>query len=360
MTASARGKSIRIAPQQDQPGLSKGQKAFNSLVRKIETLRHELAQWQLTLDAYHEKVASEYAPLQKKFNERKAALVLGLDRAVDGPGLSKAERRVLQGIICELAQGLIAQTGDPAIKAVYNRHSETDFDTGEAAATDALKSAMEQAFGVDLGESDELKSREDVMEALKDRIDSEHLQAAGGEQRSRQAPKSARQQARDARQKLEADQTSLSIRQVYRKLASALHPDREPEAAERARKTALMQRVNQAYDKKNLLQLLELQLELEHIDETLIDGLSDDRLKHYNKILKEQVAELEQEIADLAAPLNAQFDLPRQTLAPGSVMPMLMRDIAELRRGLRQIKSDLLAMNELPKLKALIEAYRRM
>jgi len=90
------------------------------------------------------------------------------------------------------------------------------------------------------------------------------------------------------------------------------------------------------------------------------DGLSDDRLKHYNKILKEQVAELEQEIADLAAPLNAQFDLPRQTLAPGSVMPMLMRDIAELRRGLRQIKSDLLAMNELPKLKALIEAYRRM
>ena len=50
---------------------------------------------------------------------------------------------------------------------------------------------------------------------------------------------------------------SQSIREVYRKLAGALHPDRESDPQERERKTALMQRVNQAYAKNNLLQLLD-------------------------------------------------------------------------------------------------------
>jgi hypothetical protein len=72
-----------------------------------------------------------------------------------------------------------------------------------------------------------------------------------------------------------------------------LHPDRETDPQERERKNALMQRVNQAYSKNSLLQLLELQLELEHIDQSAINNLSEDRLKHYNKILKEQVKELD-------------------------------------------------------------------
>jgi hypothetical protein len=40
--------------------------------------------------------------------------------------------------------------------------------------------------------------------------------------------------------KLESERIELSqsIRAVYRKLASALHPDREPDAAERDRKTS--------------------------------------------------------------------------------------------------------------------------
>jgi curved DNA-binding protein CbpA len=37
------------------------------------------------------------------------------------------------------------------------------------------------------------------------------------------------------------------VREVFRKLASELHPDRETDPAEHARKTELMQRVNQAY-----------------------------------------------------------------------------------------------------------------
>ncbi len=50
----------------------------------------------------------------------------------------------------------------------------------------------------------------------------------------------------EQRREAEAQQATQSVREVYRKLASALHPDRETDERQREAKTALMQRVNQA------------------------------------------------------------------------------------------------------------------
>src|SRR5205823_1944963 len=92
---------------------------------------------------------------------------------------------------------------------------------------------------------------------------------------------------------------SESIREDYRKLISALHPDRELDPAERERKNRLMQRANVAYDNRNLLELLELQLEIEQIDQSMINTPSKSRLKHYNQVLTEQYKELRQEISEI-------------------------------------------------------------
>ncbi|WP_143605999.1 hypothetical protein [Variovorax sp. 54] len=53
------------------------------------------------------------------------------------------------------------------------------------------------------------------------------------------------------------------MRDIFRKLASAPHPDRETDAQQRKVKTALMQKANQAYAANDLLALLELQLQLQ-------------------------------------------------------------------------------------------------
>ena len=74
--------------------------------------------------------------------------------------------------------------------------------------------------------------------------------------------------AQEVRQQELVQDASRSLRAVYRQLASALHPDREQDERERQRKTRLMQRVNVAYGKQDLLQLLTLQLEIEQIDHT--------------------------------------------------------------------------------------------
>lgn len=356
---SKRATPVQISLQPDQPTLSRGQKTFNTLVKKIDASRKSLAQWQLVADAYHQKVAADFAPLLQTYRSLQTAMVHGLDQALEQKGLTKTERCVVQEVICGLAEHLLAETGDAALKDIYNKHSGGDYDSEEAEAAGGVKEALEQIFGVDLGDAVQ-GSPEDMMAQVHEHMAKMHRQRSEEQDPPGRRKKTAKQVAREAAAKAEADQTSLSIREVYRKLASALHPDREPDLEERARKTTLMQRVNQAYDKKDLLKLLELQLELEHIDAQHIANLSEERLKHFNKILKEQLAELEQEIVHVEMPLHARFDLPPfQRLAPSQVIPMLSRDIAALRRDIRALEKELLLPKDLAAFKLWIKARRR-
>ena len=355
-----RAQPLRIAAQPDQPKLSKGQKTFNTLVKKIEASRQTLAQWQTVLLAVQQKVASVYAPLLQTFQELQAAMVRALDKSLDRKGISNSDRRVVQSVICQTAESLIVDTGDETIKAIYDKHSDIDFDSGDAAAVDDMKAAMESMFGVDLGDAADLDSPEAVMAEALQQMEKDGLLLQEQQDRRSQRKKTVKQLAREEKKQAEADQTSLSIREVYRKLVSALHPDRELDPQERTRKTALMQRVNQAYAKKDLLQLLELQLELEQIDAHTIAGLSDARLKHFNKILEDQWAELEQEIAHLIMPLYAQFNLsPYRQLSPDTIIPRLMQDIAALRRDVKLMQKELLVPNDPVAFKAWIKFRRR-
>ena len=362
--ATAPDSPLRILPQQDQPNLSKSQKLFNTLVKKIEASRHDLARWQATMDIYRQKVASDYIPLLDKFKGLQADMVLALDQALDCHTLTKPERRFVAEVICRMAEPLVAKSDDAVMKAIYNKHSDMDFDAQEAAAAKSMQAAMSEMFGVEIDDAANVSSPQDVLDQVKLHLEKEQLlemeRQDEAQQRRSQRKKTAKQQAREDRQKADSEQTSQSIREVYRKLVSALHPDRESDPAERARKTGLMQRVNQAYDKKDLLLLLELQLELEHIDAATIAGLSEDRLKHFNKILKDQLAELEQEIAYLEQPMRQMFRLPPHLmLQPQGVMPRLLKDIAELQRHIRQIKRDIEIPGYLAVFKAWIKARQR-
>ena len=129
---------------------------------------------------------------------------------------------------------------------------------------------------------------------------------------------------------------------------------------QRDRKTALMQRVNQAYDKNNLLQLLELQLELEHIDQFALSHISEDRLKHYNKILKDQLAELEQEILHVEDQFRAQYGLPPFVdISPSAILRDLVRDIVTTQQANRDIEHDLQMFNDIKMIKLWLKAVQR-
>ena len=356
---------IRIAPKPDQLNLSKGQKAFNALIQKIEVRRRQLADWQIATEAYHQKVMTECLPLREAFANVKRDLIHALDKALDRHKLSRPEQRVVKALICNLAHELILVFDDDSLKPYYNKHSDTDFDEEVNAAVGSFKAVAEETLGVNLDVDDAgAVSMQDVMAQIQAQMQAMHAQEFDAAQRweevRSQRPKTQKQLAREAKAKLDVELAGQSIREVYRKLVSSLHPDREPDAAEQARKTTLMQRVNQAYDKRDLLKLLELQLELEHIDASSIAGLSEDRLKHFNKVLKKQVAELEHEITQLEMPLRAQFRVPPNgVLFPQEILPLLKQETAALKQHIKHLKEELLITHNLAAFKAWISASRR-
>ena len=357
-------KTISIVTGQDQPHLSKEQKAFNTLIKQIDAKRARLAAWQEIIPSYQRKYARELAPLVKTSQDIEIELVHCLDRTSDQKGLTSTERRIIDDLISELAGRLAAERDDAALKIIYNKHSGSDFDAEETSAVEGMKSMFEDVLGIDLGDDFDMSSPEELLKRAQAQMHEQQTQHQADrqaqEERRAKRKKTAKQIAKESQQLAEEQQTSQSIRELYRKLASALHPDREPDPQERDRKTVLMQRINQAYDNKNLLLLLELQLELEHIDQATINNITAGRLKHYNKILKEQLNELEHEIFHTEDMFKTQFGIsPFTQLSPSTIMRNLAADIVGVQHTIRELKDDLLVFQDIKKVKAWLKDMRR-
>ncbi|SIT51655.1 Heat shock protein DnaJ domain protein [Paraburkholderia piptadeniae] len=342
-------RSVSIARHQDKPALSKGQKAFNSLIRQIEKRRKQLHAWETVTPAFRQRYVDELVPLERVSATLQVRMVRCLDQAYAKNELTRAERRKMAIVIANLAGDLINEDVDEGeeLKAIYDKYSPTNYDSQMAAEVDGMKSMLEAVLGVDLGDDLDLGSPEDLLQRAQAHIQQSQAEwaAKNAEREAQRAKrkKSPKQQAAETRAQEQQAQISLSIREVYRKLASTLHPDRETDPQERDRKTRLMQRVNEAYQKNNLLQLLELQLELEHIDQHALNSMSEERLKHYNTILKEQVRELDQEIVHVESAFRYAYGIdPFEPVFPDTVLRNLAVDLKEIRLNIRTLEQDLL------------------
>lgn len=357
-------KAICIATGQNQSPLSKGQKTFNTLIKQIEQRRARLAAWEAAIPPYRQKYAGELVPLVETLEALQARMAYSLDRAIGLKGITKTERSKIAHLITRLTRELLDGHDDAELKALFNKHSRTDYDEEEAASLKDTQSALEEMLGVELGDDVDMNSPADILKRVEAHVQERQAQYEADrqaqEERLARRKKSAKQLAREAQKQAEEAQISQSIREVYRKLASALHPDREPDPVERDRKTVLMQRANLAYGNNDLLQLLELQLELEHIDQAALNSLSESRLKHFNKILKEQLGELEQEILNIEGGFKAQFRIPPYfDQLPSTLISMLTSDITSVQLAIRGLKIDLTEIEDARKFKVWLKALRR-
>ena len=337
MTAR-RGAAVVIAPGHETASLSKAQNTFNTLVKQIEKRRERLGAWDAVMPAFQTKFVDGLLPLKQASTALRIRLLNLLDDAYLQKGLSKAEQRTLSGLIAGMARDLIDVSDDATLKIIFNRHAASSDDDHSAADRAPTKQkpeptpAAEPADDLDALSPDELAER--MQAELDEQFERDMAAHEAREAQRAKRKKAPRQSAAAAKREAEQAEASKSIREVYRKLASALHPDRETDPQEQARKTVLMQRVNHAYAKGNLLQLLELQLEIEQIDRRAIDGLSEARLTHYNGILEEQLRELDQEIQHVETGFRRTYGIAQSVkVAPDIVMRMLTRDIAGMQRS---------------------------
>lgn len=354
-------KVVHIKQEAEKAVLSKAQKKFNSLIKKIDAQKKILVEWQTSKAKISQRLNGEHQPLLDSFNQAKAEMVYLLDRAHGDSFFKKTDKAKIKALICDIAGELI-QEGMDELKEIYNRYNHTDFDTEEqemqSEMTDAMKSMMEEMFGFEMDDAD-FSSPETMREALEQKFKAQ--QESELHQQSKHTPrkKTAKQLEKEAREKEDAQNASKSIQEVFRKLVAVLHPDREPDEAERERKTKLMQRVNEAYKKKDLLQLLALQLELEQIDQSNLNTIAEDKLKHFNKVLQEQLDELMQEIKEIEFPFRMMLNAPPFVkLTPDDVLKALSREIRELKQSLKDIEREVKELQKPLTLKAMLKTLR--
>lgn len=357
--AQSKNKTVRITPKTvDKKNLSAAQKQFNSLTKKIDQQKKVLVEWKETIPLYHRQVEQEYEPLQEVLNNRKSEWVQLLDRFYEMPLFKKNDKLKIKHLICEVSEHLIAGFNKDELKPLFNKYSDDDYDTmnqeADSAVGDIMKSIAENMFNVDLGDDIDISSPEKFHAHLQEKL-REQEQAAPAKQRK----KTKKQLDKEARQQEEEALASKSVQEVYRKLVAVLYPDREPDAQERERKTELMQRVNTAYGKKDLLQLLELQLEVEQIDSAHLSQIADSRLKYFNKIFKEQLSELEQENSQIENMFKMDLNMPfYMRLLSKQLMLTLKNDIRVLQAGIEAIQNEIETFQNPASFKAWLKSYK--
>ena len=270
-------------------------------------------------------------------------VIIGSGIAMSGP--PPANPAAVQGERGEQREAALSWP-DTILQAVIPP-ARADEDDGELAeeqaeAAQRLREQIEAALGQPIHNPSQYQTPEAMM-------------AAGMRQWQRQQQadderKSAKRAARKAKnkpavqEKAELQQTDAktTLRTIYRQLASALHPDREPDEQERQRKTALMSEVNAAYEKADLTTLMRLQMQITQVAPGASSRLADDKLMAMCALLKEQVSALEDDLDQLQFRLSRELCMPVRADADEAAMTQaLQRMQADQRHEVDSLQADL-------------------
>ena len=329
---------------------NKAQRLFNKLIGQIQQQRDLLAQWQQFDVRYHQRLAAELQPAQAKLTASRLVLLRLLDQLHSDqqaePRLSKPQRRKLRAWIPQLAATVLEDGPDAEAEAVFDRYSDVSHADQQQIELAEAEAMFGHILGEEMIEGHQAESVEELMRHAADGMARAQAERAAGQPQARSAKAQAAEQRKAEAAEQAAQQAGQSVREAFRRLASALHPDRETDPAAREHKTRLMQQANQAYERNDLLTLLSMQLDLEQIDGQHLANLPEERLAHYNRVLREQLAALQQELGECTAHFRVGMGLSPRQLTPAVVDNALARDITDLRHFTRLIELDIAQLRD--------------
>jgi hypothetical protein len=325
-------------------------KRFRTLLERIEKARARLQAWQEGLPRFAQAHAAQIGPVMQRLDEARREWALELEQVLLAGRWSHAEKAVLERMILDIARALLGKTGgqDAELKALFNRLSDTDYDTEAARHLAAMKALLEERAGVDLADAEGTTVDELVRETqqrMAERARAE--EAAEAERPTHRKPRTAAAKRAEA----EASKASQSVRAVYRKLAALLHPDRAPADATDAQRQVRheqMAQANAAYEAGDLLTLLTMQLRWEQVDLAQAAQVTDTQIQHFNKVLAQQLAEIDEEIRERETTFCSTYGyLPDRRPDPNKLNELLkdaMREAlaaeATLAHDRRMLRSD--------------------
>ena len=376
------------------------QREFTRLSQRVAQAQRRLQAWRDIPGTLQARVETRLAPAMTGLRDAEHTLVIQLDALLLSPPkglrLGAARREALTAYLLELCQGLLAHTRDEMLVAIHDRHSRRDLATlaeEERAGTLLQAFAMLDAvFGEGTvrplpGETDDAfyaRAQQRLMQTYQaERAREDDARARRAERRAaRKATRSAaKANARskrgagddtgddtgDHRAGASADAThgpgtappenhvdipahlaappgsntspEHSLRALYRRLASALHPDRAPDGDARALRTRQMKDLNAAWDARDLLALLQLQADTLH-GSAVHAAVPDDLARDYIALLQVQLERIKgdtRHAADTATPpdIAIAHGRPRD---PAQLMQWLEMDLQRVQRNTRILR----------------------
>lgn len=269
-----------------QPNIERStpEKKLNRLIDEIEQQKRLLAAWQNVKDeirAYSQKaLMPAYRELYSTLYEQMQTLWNSLSQY----GLSKSDTAQVDSKIQALARllkdsNMLSQKQLDEVEKMHAYYQQASEYTQKKKSKKKITASFDEFENLDAED-----------ESFEEDWNSEQYQQA------KDQAKLKRQQDKQAQAEKLVNQ---SLKTVYLKIASIIHPDREPDESKKAEKTELLQRANEAYEQEDLFFLLKLQLEVEQSKNGSNKGLSTEQVKFYQQALEVQSQALKKQIQEL-------------------------------------------------------------
>jgi len=325
--------------------LSPEQQRFNKLLAKTETLARKIETTRTLADTHRRVSEGTLRPLEVERDQLMRDMVRWLDERIQRKGLTAKQKRSATDILCGLAGGL-AMTGDQAMQQLHDAHSDMTLAEQEKADAAEMQKFMENMLGQKIAEGQSFDSMQDMLQASLKHMDgmAQDEQAQEEAHAQAHAAHKARRKKTPAQQKAEqeAQDADGALRTIYRQLVSALHPDRESDPHERERKTGLMKDVNAAYERRDLMALLQLQLRAALADGEMIATMAREKIAALTLLLKERVLVLTHEMYGIKGQMQAEFGLaPHEPVSAASLKRCLREDQQDLQEQIAAMSGDL-------------------
>ncbi len=284
--------------------LSAAQTEFNKLMKRLENAREKLELERRRLNYLVKVCGTDLMPLVDQLHRLDFQMVIAGVDLLKTMKFSERRHEALEDLIGSKARELVEDSCGLSESEVeqmrgvvdaMNHAKPEEKKQEQGAAFDYVRSMMEdmaRQAGVNLDLSD-LEMTDDPAE-LERKVHERLAAAQGG--RSAQPQARARkptktQLEKEKRQQDAEEAKRRDLKSLYKQLAKVLHPDLETDHDRKHQKEAWMKRLTTAYSSGDLRELLSIEMEWLGVEASNLAAATDDKLKVYCAVLKEQIAE---------------------------------------------------------------------
>ncbi len=301
---------LRVVKMEPVSQLTEAQVKFRRLQEKIEIKTQAIKDLKEADEYFHKRYVEKILPLKNILEQVKIPLIIGLEECLLKYKLSSKNKQLVTQFIQLLVLHLKVDPFPQEIVDVYNRVSDVSIDElkkqivrAQLEEMVALYNSMEEEkISIDF----DTDSIEDVNKFIVEKY-ADILSLDEPFDGPKKRPSNKAKEKID-KQKMEEESEIKSLRELYLALVKEFHPDKTSDEDEKLQRTAIMQRITEAYEQKNILELLRLQVEFLKIDPQAISNTPEEKLQKYNRLMVKTYKAIKEEYENLDCDIFDRYD----------------------------------------------------